>query len=38
MTVIYRYTISLDLRLSSPKPHAKRVLLLRTFLSLCALD
>jgi len=38
LTLIYRYTISLDLRLSSPNPHAKRVLSFRTFLSLCALD
>ena len=38
LTLIYRYTISLDLRLLSPNPHAKRVLSFRNFLSLCALD
>jgi len=38
LTLIYGYTISLDLRLSFPNPHAKRVLSFRTFLTLCALD
>jgi len=38
LTLIHRYAISLDLRLSSPNPHAKRLSSFRTFLSLCALD
>jgi len=38
LTLICHYAISLDLRLSSLNPRAKRRLSFRAFLSLCALD
>ena len=38
LTLICHYAISLDLRLSSPNPHAKQLSLFRTFLLLSAFD